>query len=57
MRKIAAHRIVLPDGTVLHKEIVVLDDQNRVVDHYPLVREEANVEFYVGEYHLYNRNS
>lgn len=50
MPKIAAHRIHLPDGTILPLSVVELDAQGRVVAHHPLVGEEAHVTFYSGDY-------
>lgn len=52
MRKVAAHRILLPDGRILHKEVVTLDDEGHVVEHHPLRHEEAGVEWYCGEYRI-----
>lgn len=52
MRKIAAHRIVLPDGMHLAMSVVVLDERGQVVSHHPLKCEEAGVEFYPGEIDL-----
>lgn len=49
MRKIAAHRVVLPDGTVFCKEVVVVDEDGRILSHRPLRGEEASVEWYPGE--------
>lgn len=56
MRKIAAHRIVLEDGTLLHSEVVVLDDSGRVQKHYPLQGEEPFLEWYPGEIDLRETN-
>lgn len=52
MKRIAAHRIILPTGEVLFQEVVTLDDEGRVVEHHPLQHEEAGVEWYVGEIKL-----
>lgn len=52
MRKIAAHRIVLPNGEVLRHEVVTLDEHGNVVEHHLLQGEEAGVEWYVGEIKL-----
>ncbi len=52
MRKIAAHRIVLPDGQILSLSVVELNDEGCVVSHHPLEAEEAAVEFYPGEIDL-----
>lgn len=49
-RKIAAHRIWLPDGTCLHHEVIVLDDEGKVLSHHPLQAEEPFVEWHVGDY-------
>ena len=50
MRKVAAHRIVLPDGQLLSKEVVTLDDRGHVVEHHSLTGEEPGVEWYCGTY-------
>lgn len=52
MKKIAAHRIIFPDGTVLPLTVVILDDNNRLISTHPLCQEEPNVEFYHGDYRL-----
>ena len=52
MRKIAAHRIVLPDGEVLGKEVVTLDERGHVVEHHSLTGEEPGVEWYCGTYEI-----
>lgn len=49
MKKIAAHRIILPSGEVLRMEVVSLNDRGEVIEHHPLSAEEAGVEWYVGE--------
>lgn len=50
MRKIAAHRILLPDGRCLRMHVVEIDDNGNVVSFHPLEGEGAGVEFYPGEY-------
>lgn len=52
MRKVAAHRIVLPDGEVLGKEVVTLDERGHVVEHHSLTGEEPGVEWYCGTYEI-----
>ena len=52
MRKIAAHRIVLPDGQLLSKEVVTLDEWGHVVEHHSLTGEEPGVEWYCGTYEI-----
>ena len=52
MRKVAAHRIVLPDGQVLNKEVVTLDERGHVVEHHSLTGEEPGVEWYCGTYEI-----
>lgn len=52
MKKIAAHHIVLPDGTVLHQEVVVIDDNGNVISHHKLQHEEAFVEWFPGTVEL-----
>ena len=52
MRKIAAHRIVLPDGEVPGKEVVTLDERGHVVEHHSLTGEEPGVEWYCGTYEI-----
>ena len=52
MRKIAAHRIVLPDGEVLGKEVVTLGERGHVVEHHSLTGEEPGVEWYCGTYEI-----
>lgn len=52
MKKIAAHRVILVDGTVLPMEVVTLDESGQVVEHHKLTHEEAGVEWYGGEYRI-----
>lgn len=52
MRKVAAHRIVLPDGQLLNKEVVTLDERGHVVEHHSLTGEEPGVEWYCGTYEI-----
>ena len=54
MRKVAAHRIILPSGDVLHQEVVTLNDKGEVLEHHPLQGEEPSVEWYVGELKIGN---
>ena len=52
MRKVAAHRIVLPDGQLLSKEGVTLDERGHVAEHHSLTGEEPGVEWYCGTYEI-----
>ncbi len=52
MRKVAAHHIELPDGTVLHQEVVVIDDNGNIISHHKLQHEEPYVEWFPGTVRL-----
>ena len=52
MRKVAAHRVILTDGTILQMEVVTLDESGQVLEHHKLTHEEAGVEWYGGEYRI-----
>lgn len=41
--KIAFHRLRLEDGTMIEGPLVVVYENDRMVEYYPLVREEAGV--------------
>ncbi len=45
MQRIAAQRIVLPNGTILRRHVVEIED-SRVVRHYPLCGEQPHTEWY-----------
>ena len=52
MRKVAAHRILLPDGRLLTREVVTLSPDGSVLEHHPLQGEEAGVEWYCETYKI-----
>lgn len=52
MRRIASHRIVMPDGSILTNHVVVLDDDGRVLSFHPLQGEEPFTEWIPGEYRV-----
>ncbi len=49
-RKIAFPRVIMQDGRVLRREVIVFDLQGLPIDHYPLTQEEAFVEWYNRSY-------
>ena len=44
-RRTAFAKVLLPDGQVLEREVVVFDREGHPVSHYPLTREEPFVEW------------
>lgn len=45
-RKVAFPRVMMPDGTILRREVIIFNSQGTPVEHYPLTAEEAFVEWY-----------
>lgn len=52
MRRVASHRIILPDGRVLRNHVAVLDDDDRLLSFHPLQGEEPFTEWVEGEYRV-----
>ena len=45
LHKIAYARVVLPSGKTLHREVIVFNDNNEVIDHFSLTEELPFVEW------------
>lgn len=52
MKRIASHRIILPDGRILQNHVVVLEDDGRLVSFHPLQGEEPFTQWIPGEYRV-----
>lgn len=44
-RQIAYSRVILPSGQVLHREVIVFDNNGKVLQHFPLTQELPFVEW------------
>lgn len=44
-KQIAFAEVVLPDGEILHREVVVFDENLKAVSHFPLTHEIAFTEW------------
>lgn len=45
-KQIAFSRIILPSGEVLHREVVVFDEDGKPLRHFPLTEETPFTEWY-----------
>ena len=45
LKKIAYARVMLPCGETLHREVVVFNNHNEVIEHFPLTQELPFVEW------------
>lgn len=43
--KIAYARVILPSGEILHREVVVFNEKNEAINHFPLTEELPFVEW------------
>lgn len=48
MTRRAYNRVILPDGTVLHQQVVVMDEQGKLIHHHDLTVEEPFTEWIGG---------